>query len=80
MDKTIAEIAAGLTKAQRRWLTTEAGQRDPYGTGSERLMTFPPPNTHRVLRKHGLVDKVGLISDLGLSVRSHLLNNTGEDR
>ena len=71
----VAEIAAGLTKAQRAYLTTNAMQRDPYGEGRARWMTFPPSNTHGVLQRLGLVDGVGLIRKTGLTVREYLLQS-----
>ena len=73
-------IAKSLSKAQRRYLTTQAHQRDPYGDGRARWMTFPPRNTHDVLMRLGLVDGVGLIRDCGLAVRAVLLEGTENDQ
>lgn len=69
------KVAAGLTKAQRAYMTHKAEWRDPTGYYGMRWMTFPPRNTHDVLIRLGLVDRCGLISEAGLEVRAILERN-----
>ena len=72
-DRTeIARIAAGLSKAQRAYLTEKAEWRDPTGYYGEKWMTFPPRSTHDVLMRLGLVDRSGGVLELGLAVRDYL--------
>lgn len=72
-DRTPAEIAASLTKAQREYLTVKAQWRQPRAGAEALWMTFPPPNTHAVLQRLGLVDRHGIITPLGLEVRAELM-------
>lgn len=67
-----AEIAAKLTRSQREHMTALAEWRSPAAWADKRWMTFPPPNTHMVLQRLGLVDSSGQILDLGLTVRAVL--------
>ena len=77
--KTEAErIAATLTKAQRAYLTVKAVWRDPTGFSGERWMAFPPPNTHSVLMRLGLMDQKGSIKPLGFEVRTILERKSDE--
>lgn len=71
---TPEQIAKGLTKAQRAYMTVKA---EPTVWAQERWMTFPPSNTHRVLMERGLVDRSGRITPLGLRLRAHLEKNDG---
>lgn len=77
MTDNIADIARGLTDAQRRYLTTAREWRDPTGYYGKVWMTFPPSNTHRVLQQKGMMDRAGQISPLGMQVRAHLENKDG---
>ena len=63
------EVADRLSEAQRRYMTTEAC--DPPFLGAD-IMTFPPPNTHEVLMRLGLVRSIGVITPFGLCVRAIL--------
>ena len=74
LERSPEQIAAGLSEAQRRYLTTQAVWAKPRVYSQERWMTFPPPATHRVLMEKNLVDAVGQIRGLGLSVRQYLLD------
>jgi hypothetical protein len=73
MVDDVATVAAGLTKAQRAYLTDKAVWRWPAPGHAWRWMAFPPRSTHRVLCQLGLMDLVGQISPPGLSVRDHIL-------
>ena len=74
----IEAIAAGLTGAQKLWLTTKAVMwRTCYSDPHKKLMTFPPRNTLEVLHRLGLVLWIGLITDLGLAVRAYLEARNG---
>lgn len=72
MGEDVAEVAKGLSEAQRRYLTTEAQFRKPRPYSEARWMTFPPSNTHKALQGLGLVKPWGSITDLGLAVRTYL--------
>ena len=74
---SVEELAAGLTKAQRAYLTVKAEWKKPRVWAQERWMTFPPAGTHRVLMTLGLVDGAGQIRDTGLAVRSYLMEQDG---
>ena len=67
-------VAKGLSEAQKRYLR-EAVFKSPICGYDKRWMTFPPPNTHMVLRRHGLVDWGGQLSPVGLEVRALLLKD-----
>jgi hypothetical protein len=64
----VAAIADGLTKAQRRWLK---GARPSRFLPSV-YVSYPPPNTHAVLKRLGLQLNSGDLTPLGLAVRAHL--------
>ncbi len=66
-DEQIARVAAGLSKAQKAYLTTKAEWL------RERWMTYPPNATHQVLREMGLVGPGGTILETGLRVRAHIM-------
>jgi hypothetical protein len=68
-EPDIAKIAAGLTKAQRGYLTKGVvySAYEP-----DRLATYPPPNTHAVLMRLDLVKRCGAVTPLGLAVRNHI--------
>lgn len=66
------QIASKLSKTQKAYLADKAELRNPYRDGEKRWMSFPPPNTHRVLQRLGLIDRCGLISEKGLIVRTYL--------
>lgn len=67
-------IAKGLSEAQRRCLR-EATFKSPIAGYEKRWMSFPPANTHMVLRRHDLMDWGGQLSAKGLTVRDFLLRN-----
>ncbi|WP_283419250.1 hypothetical protein [Sphingopyxis sp. Geo48] len=67
-------VAKGLSEAQKRYLR-EAVLKSPICGYDKRWMTFPPPNTHMVLRRLGLVDWGGQLSPDGLAVRALLLKD-----
>lgn len=68
-----AQIAKGLSEAQKAYMTTRAVWRQPATWADSRWMTFPPPNTHRVLMQKGLVTSNGCLTNpLGLAVRAEL--------
>jgi len=67
-----AQIARRLSKAQQAYMTTKAVWRQPATWAESRWMTFPPPNTHRVLVQMGLVTINGRLTPLGLAVRTEL--------
>lgn len=73
LDLKIKALVDKLTKAQRAYLTDKAEWRDPTGYYGHRWMTFPPSNTHRVLMRLGLVDGSGMLTRLGLQVRTYLM-------
>lgn len=73
---TPEQIAAGLSEAQKRYLTDRAEWLKPTVWAEKRWMTFPPTNVLRVLRRHGLADSNGSILDLGLEVRAILESQT----
>jgi hypothetical protein len=58
------QIARSLSKAQRAYMTTKAVWQQPETWAESRWMTFPPPNTHRVLSQMGLVTITGCLSTL----------------
>lgn len=62
-------IAASLSEAQRRYLTTCAEQHDLWREGRKRWCTFPPVGVHRVLHRLGLVLEIGLITESGMEVK-----------
>ncbi len=64
----IARIAAGLTKAQRGYLTDKAAN-----VYNEVWHCYPPANTHAVLMRLRLVERDGRLTSLGLAVRAYLL-------
>ena len=71
----IERIAAGLTKAQVRWmLAAKVIWPDP-----ELWATFPPSNTCRVLHRLKLWQWDGCLTPLGLAVRAHLANRSDDD-
>lgn len=67
----IERIAKRLSKAQRRWLTSEA-QWISNGFPYESWWTFPPANTWQVLVNLDLLGRGGLILPLGRQVRARL--------
>jgi|GEM_PF-6755049 len=71
----LEQIAKGLTRAQKAYLTTKA--RHEFVWGEWRWMTYPPTNTHTILHKLGLVLAVGMITDLGMQVRNLLQKEQG---
>lgn len=73
----IKGIVAGLSAAQREYLTTKAVWRKPSPTGEWQWMTFPPANTHQCLMKLALVDGNGRLSARGFAARTHMLD-TGD--
>ncbi len=75
---TAEEIAAGLTKAQRRWLTAEASMERICSGAPRRLTTFPPRATHDALIRFGLVDAIGNITRDGLEVRAILQKESSQ--
>lgn len=78
MTHSLQEIARGLSKAQRAYLTTKAEFRRPLAQAQERWMTMPPRVTHDVLMRLGLADRSGQLSELGLAVRAHLQEQAQE--
>lgn len=66
MDMDVAEVAKGLSKAQRRWLCEAAP--GPY----DGFYTYPPANTHRVLNVRGLTLYSGRLTDDGNALRAFL--------
>lgn len=78
MTAPIEAIAAGLSEAQRAYLTTKAVLRPPTSQEDKRWMTFPPAATLRVLVRLGLTDGSGQILEPGLAVRDHLRLQAGE--
>lgn len=72
MQTEAEKIAAGLSEAQRRYLR-DAVHRSPITGYEKRWMTFPPANTHMVLRRHDLMDWGGQLSKKGLAVREVLM-------
>lgn len=74
MGSEVERIAKGLSKAQARYLR-DAVFRSPIAGYEKRWMTFPPPNTHMVLRRHDLMDWGGQLSAKGIAVRDYLLWN-----
>lgn len=70
---TAEQIAAGLTKAQRRWLLAS---REIW---PELWATFPPSNTCKVLHRLNLRQWDGCLTPLGLEVR-RILQETPDAR
>lgn len=60
-------IAKGLAGPQRKWMLA-AKSIEPFSD----LYTYPPPNTHRVLMRLGLVMDNGCLLPLGMRVRAAL--------
>ena len=73
----VDSIVAGLSEAQKMWLTTKAEFRKPTAWAERRWMTFPPLNTHKVLMRLGLVGGFGTITETGLAVRAKLEADNG---
>jgi len=65
-------MTLSLSPAQERYLLS-AEWRSPDGFSDRCCMTFPPPNTHRVLMREGLVDQDGVVTKRGLDVRLNLI-------
>jgi hypothetical protein len=63
------EIARGLSEAQRRWIL--AAEPNPRLGGE--LATYPPSSTCRVLHRMGLWLWCGMLTEAGLALRQHLL-------
>jgi hypothetical protein len=72
---TPAAVAARLSKAQRRWLK---GARPSRFLPSV-YVSYPPPNTHAVLKRLGLQLNSGDLTELGLAVKRHLEGNPDHD-
>ena len=77
MTDHIDGIIAGMSEAQKRYMTVKAEFRKPVSWAAKRWMTFPPANVHRVLMRLGLVDRSGQILPLGLAVRARLGASNG---
>lgn len=73
----VDSIVAGLSEAQKMWLTTKAEFRKPTAWAERRWMTFPPHNTHKVLVRLGLVNDIGAITETGLAIRTKLEADNG---
>ena len=76
----LAALAAGLSEAQRAYLTTRAEWRQPTPFHPERWMAFPPYNVLRCMMRDGLIDRSGQINERGLALRAHLQNGAGGER
>lgn len=68
MVNTAEQIARGLSKAQRSWMTDRA-RVHPNG---QIVHIMPPSNTHFCLLDRGLVTNGGEATPLGLEVRKIL--------
>ena len=66
------EIVGKLSEAQKAYLTVKATWRAPTAWAEKRWMAFPPSNTHSVLKRLGLMNSIGAITDDGLEVKALL--------
>lgn len=80
-SEEVARIAAGLSEAQRRWMTTGVERCEPVLKDvPDDYRTMPPSNTHAVLFHLGLVDRSGFVSATGLAVRDHLMKGKSDGK
>lgn len=73
-DIEVARIAAGLTKAQRRWIALAEPNRSLGGA----LATYPPSQTCQVLHRLGLWLWCGALTQSGLRVKAYLESKGGD--
>lgn len=69
----IDKIIAGMSEAQKAYMSSKSVWHRPAVWAQERWMTFPPSNVHNVLMRLGLVDRSGQILDIGQAVRQRLM-------
>jgi hypothetical protein len=73
----VDSIIAGLSEAQKRYMTAKAELCKPDHWQDMCWMTFPPTNVHRVLIRFGLTEENGRLTPLGLAVRVRLEEGNG---
>lgn len=74
----IPALAAKLSEAQRAYMTVKAMWEKPRPRSQARWMTRPPVGTGRVLVRLDLIDRYGDLSDLGLAIRQHIMEQQNE--